>query len=88
MLGIIVLMLIVSYVLQTEAIWMAWELLTKVYNIPPDRLYVTYFEGNKSLELGPDEQTRDIWLDLGYAYYPFVDFHRFLADSRCKKMKV
>ena len=65
MLGIIVLMLIVSYVLQKEAIWMAWELLTKVYSIPPDRLYVTYFDGNKKLELGPDEQTRDIWLDLG-----------------------
>ena len=44
---------------------MAWELLTKVYSIPPDRLYVTYFDGNKKLELGPDEQTRDIWLDLG-----------------------
>lgn len=44
---------------------MAWELMTKVYELPADRLYVTYFEGDPSLGLEPDLETRDIWLQLG-----------------------
>lgn len=44
---------------------MAWELLTKVYMIPEDRLYVTYFAGDESLSLKPDHESRDIWLELG-----------------------
>jgi alanyl-tRNA synthetase len=39
---------------------MAWELLTQVYNLDPDRLYATYFEGNDAVE--PDAQARDLWL--------------------------
>ncbi|MHB1277541.1 MAG: alanine--tRNA ligase-related protein, partial [Bacteroidia bacterium] len=31
---------------KTEAIEWAWELLTGVYNLSPDRLYVTVFEGD------------------------------------------
>src|SRR5947209_9739850 len=31
---------------KEEAIEWAWELLTKIYNIPVDRLYVTIFEGD------------------------------------------
>ncbi|XP_074845888.1 alanine--tRNA ligase, mitochondrial isoform X2 [Carettochelys insculpta] len=44
---------------------MAWELLTQIYEIPKDRLYITYFGGDSSLGLSPDEETRDIWLNLG-----------------------
>lgn len=44
---------------------MAWELLTEVYKIPRDRLYVTYFGGDPSLGLSADEECRDVWLRLG-----------------------
>jgi alanyl-tRNA synthetase len=47
------------------AIDMAWELLTEVYKIPKERLYVTYFGGNEKANLQPDLETRDIWLAKG-----------------------
>ncbi|XP_077198371.1 alanine--tRNA ligase, mitochondrial isoform X2 [Paroedura picta] len=52
---------------KEEACSMAWELLTQVYEIPKDRLYVTYFEGDAKLELAADEECREIWLSLGEA---------------------
>ncbi|NXI49420.1 SYAM protein, partial [Chloroceryle aenea] len=50
---------------KVEACGMAWELLTEVYEIPRDRLYVTYFGGDSSLGLSADEECRDVWLRLG-----------------------
>ncbi|XP_010212319.1 PREDICTED: alanine--tRNA ligase, mitochondrial, partial [Tinamus guttatus] len=50
---------------KKEACSMAWELLTEVYKIPKDRLYVTYFGGDSSLGLSADEECRDVWLRLG-----------------------
>ncbi|KAI8929027.1 tRNA synthetases class II (A)-domain-containing protein [Entophlyctis helioformis] len=50
---------------KTEAIAMAWELLTTVYGLPKDRLYVTYFGGDDKLGLKPDEEARQLWLDIG-----------------------
>ncbi|KAE8234372.1 hypothetical protein CF326_g588 [Tilletia indica] len=50
---------------KNEAVGFAWELLTKVYKLPADRLYVTYFEGDAKLGLEPDLETRDIWRKLG-----------------------
>ncbi|XP_074899057.1 alanine--tRNA ligase, mitochondrial isoform X6 [Buteo buteo] len=50
---------------KEEACSMAWELLTQVYEIPKDRLYVTYFAGDSSLGLSADEECRDVWLCLG-----------------------
>jgi len=43
----------------------SWELLTKVYNIPSDRLYVTYFGGDEESGLEPDLEAKEIWLELG-----------------------
>ena len=40
------------------------ELLTVHYQIPPDRLYATYFEGNEALGLPADTEARDIWLQF------------------------
>lgn len=43
----------------------AWELLTKVYKLSGDRLYVTYFGGDAKSGLEPDLECKDIWLKLG-----------------------
>ncbi|KIW00804.1 alanine-tRNA ligase [Verruconis gallopava] len=52
---------------KKEAIAWSWELLTKVYGLEPDRLYVTYFEGDPSLGLEPDFEARDLWKAVGVA---------------------
>ncbi|CAH0404764.1 unnamed protein product [Chilo suppressalis] len=43
----------------------AWELLTQVYKLPGERLYVTYFGGDSSSGLEPDLECKNIWLNLG-----------------------
>nr|XP_060471623.1 alanine--tRNA ligase, mitochondrial isoform X2 [Panthera onca] len=50
---------------KEEACRMAWELLTQVYGIPKDRLWVSYFGGDPKAGLDPDLESRDIWLSLG-----------------------
>jgi alanyl-tRNA synthetase len=52
---------------KKEAIEWSWELLTKVYGIPGDRLYVTYFEGNPETGLEPDLEAKDLWKSVGVA---------------------
>mmetsp|Transcript_10052 Transcript_10052/g.25058 ORF Transcript_10052/g.25058 Transcript_10052/m.25058 type:complete len:290 (-) Transcript_10052:3170-4039(-) len=49
---------------KREAINWAWELLTKVYKLPADRLYATYFGGSEELGLEPDNEAKKIWLEL------------------------
>ena len=46
---------------KREAITWAWELLTEVYGLEKDRLYVTYFGGNEKLNLPADEEAKQIW---------------------------
>lgn len=46
---------------KKEAISWAWELLTEVYKIDKDRLYVTVFEGSKEEGLAFDQQAYDTW---------------------------
>jgi alanyl-tRNA synthetase len=46
---------------KKEAIAWSWELLTAVFGIPKDRLYVTVFEGDKETNLGPDTEAHDEW---------------------------
>jgi alanyl-tRNA synthetase len=46
---------------KKEAITWAWELLTKVYNIDKDMLYVTIFEGDESDGLSRDSEAYDLW---------------------------
>ncbi|KAH8813135.1 alanyl-tRNA synthetase-like protein [Xylogone sp. PMI_703] len=52
---------------KKEAIEMSWELLTKVYGINPDRLYVTYFEGDAAAGLEPDLEAKELWRQVGVA---------------------
>ncbi|XP_062845395.1 alanine--tRNA ligase, mitochondrial [Trichomycterus rosablanca] len=50
---------------KVEACTMAWRLLTEVYRIPAERLYMSYFSGDAANGLPADEETRQIWLNLG-----------------------
>ncbi|KAF9446404.1 hypothetical protein P691DRAFT_803998 [Macrolepiota fuliginosa MF-IS2] len=50
---------------KKEAIGYSWELLTQVYNLPKDRLYVTYFEGDPKNGLEPDLEAKEYWLAQG-----------------------
>ncbi|KOC69822.1 Alanine--tRNA ligase, cytoplasmic [Habropoda laboriosa] len=43
----------------------AWEFLTIKLKLPKDQLYVTYFGGDEKNNLKPDEECKQIWLDLG-----------------------
>ena len=52
---------------KKEAINYSWELLTKVYGLDPDRLYVTYFEGDEAGGLKPDTEVQDLWKSVGVA---------------------
>jgi alanyl-tRNA synthetase len=52
---------------KQEAITFSWELLTKVFGLEPDRLYVTYFEGNEAGGLEPDLEAKEIWKSVGVA---------------------
>ncbi|AEA42220.1 alanine--tRNA ligase [Fluviicola taffensis] len=54
---------------KEEAITWAWELLTEVYKIPKDRLYVTVFEGDEKDGVPKDQESYDIW-------------KRFIAEDR------
>jgi alanyl-tRNA synthetase/REP element-mobilizing transposase RayT len=49
---------------KKEAIAWAWELLTEVWQIDPQRLHATYFEGDASEGLEPDNEARDLWLKI------------------------
>jgi alanyl-tRNA synthetase len=46
---------------KEEAIAWAWTLLTDVYKIPKDQLYVTVFEGDAKENLDFDQESYDIW---------------------------
>ncbi|WP_104385581.1 alanine--tRNA ligase [Sphingobacterium sp. HMA12] len=46
---------------KKEAIAWAWELLTEVYKLDKDRLYVTIFEGDASEGLDRDMEAFDFW---------------------------
>ena len=46
---------------KKEAIIWAWELLTEVYGIPKENLYVTIFEGDEKENLERDTEAYDLW---------------------------
>ena len=62
---------------KKDAVRFSWELLTDVFGLEKDRLYVTYFEGSKVGNLEPDLETRDIWRSVGVA-----DDHILTGDMK------
>ncbi len=60
---------------KEEAISWAWELLTEVYKIPKDRLYVTVFEGDAKDGVPRDEESIEIWKR-------FIDHDRIILASK------
>ncbi len=46
---------------KKEAIEWAWELLTEVYKLPKDRLYVSVFEGDTTDGVPFDQEAFDLW---------------------------
>lgn len=49
---------------KEEAIGYAWELLTEVYMLDKNRLYVTIFEGDEKESLAKDNESAAIWSKL------------------------
>jgi alanyl-tRNA synthetase len=60
---------------KKEAISWSWELLTRVYQIPVDRIYVTVFGGDDAEQLAPDNESRTEWMK-------WVAADRILAGSK------
>ncbi|KAI0000339.1 tRNA synthetases class II (A)-domain-containing protein [Russula vinacea] len=52
---------------KKDAIQYSWDMLTNVYKLDKDRLYVTYFEGDPKNGLDPDLEARNHWLNVGVA---------------------
>ncbi|CAE6957600.1 ALATS [Symbiodinium natans] len=49
---------------KEEAINWAWELLTEVYGLDPERLYASYFAGDEELGLPADVEAKEMWEKL------------------------
>ena len=49
---------------KKEAISWSWELLTEIYKLPKDRLYVTVFQGDAKENLAFDQESYDCWKAL------------------------
>jgi len=60
---------------KKEAIAWSWELLTEVYKLDKDRLYVTYFEGDDKEGLEKDTETYNLWKQ-------FVDEDHILPGNK------
>lgn len=56
---------------------MAWDLLTRVYGLPKDRLYVTYFEGDAKQGLEPDSEAQLV----AFFFFPFHNSQLVLGKS-------
>ncbi len=49
---------------KKEALQWSWELLTEVYKLPKDRIYVSVFEGDKKDNVPFDQEAFDIWKEI------------------------
>ncbi len=49
---------------KKEAIAWGWELLTKVFELDPERLYASVFGGDKGEKLAADQEAYDYWKEI------------------------
>jgi alanyl-tRNA synthetase len=47
------------------AVEFAWELSLQGFGFAPEKIWITVFEGDDALGLGPDEEAIDAWLSVG-----------------------
>ena len=50
---------------KAEALHYGWELSTGGFGFDPERIWVTVFAGDEALGLGPDEESIEIWREIG-----------------------
>jgi alanyl-tRNA synthetase len=50
---------------KAEAIAFAWELSLEAFGFAPEDIWVTVFEGDEALGLGPDQEAIELWEALG-----------------------
>jgi alanyl-tRNA synthetase len=72
---------------KREAISWAWELLTRVWGLPKDRLYATVFRGDTEV-LPTDEETAGLWrtetdIDPGHISYLLDNFWEMGDSGPC-----
>jgi len=60
---------------KKDAIAWAWELLTEVYKIPKENLYVTVFDGDKADNLEKDTEAYNFWKE-------HIDENRILGGNK------
>ena len=60
---------------KNEAIEWSWELLTDVYKLNPDQIYVTIFGGDEKDGLDSDKEAYEIWKKI-------IDENRILACDK------
>ena len=60
---------------KKEAINWAWKLLTEVYKIPKENIYVSVFEGNDEENVPFDQESWDIWKEL-------IDENRIILGNK------
>jgi alanyl-tRNA synthetase len=50
---------------KAEAVEFAWELTREGYGFAGERIWITVFEGDEALGLGPDEEAIEAWMAVG-----------------------
>jgi alanyl-tRNA synthetase len=50
---------------KRESLQWGWELSLEGFGFDPERIWVTVFEGDAELGLGPDEEAIEIWREIG-----------------------
>jgi len=50
---------------KAETLRFGWELSTGGFGFDPERIWVTVFAGDEGLGLGPDEESIEIWREIG-----------------------